>query len=239
MKRIILFLVVINLILIAVLIFIILRFNLFESFKHNFNIVGHTELSYKSNYYEQRVSLFDNLQLDSLDVVFVGNSITNGCEWSELLSDCRFKNRGINNDNSMGVLNRIKSIAVYHPDKIFLMIGINDLEQNISQDSTLLNFEKIINIVHRESSYTELFVQSILPINESLYYGTTNNGTISQLNYKLKLLCDKQGVRYCDLSSYFLDKHRQLDTKYTNDGIHLNGTGYIQFKNAIQSYLIK
>ena len=38
----------------------------------------------RSEYWLQRVSLFEKLQITSQDIVFVGNSITDGGEFSEL-----------------------------------------------------------------------------------------------------------------------------------------------------------
>lgn len=37
-----------------------------------------------STFYEQRATLFEELPVTSRDIIFLGNSITNGCEWGEL-----------------------------------------------------------------------------------------------------------------------------------------------------------
>lgn len=56
-----------------------------------------------SAYYYQRVSLFEMLPVSPGDIVFLGNSITDGCEWNELLGRTDVRNRGISGDTSMGV----------------------------------------------------------------------------------------------------------------------------------------
>jgi hypothetical protein len=78
-------------------------------------------------YYDQRKSLFEKLPDTRKEIIFLGNSITDGCEWSELLADRHVKNRGISGDVTAGVLNRIREITASKPAKVFLLIGINDL----------------------------------------------------------------------------------------------------------------
>lgn len=48
--------------------------------------------------YYQRASLFEALGVDSTNIVFLGNSLTHGCEWHELLGMPNVVNRGINGD---------------------------------------------------------------------------------------------------------------------------------------------
>lgn len=88
-----------------------------------------------STYYHQRVSLFRSLPQTKDDIIFLGNSITDGGEWSELFADLSIKNRGISGDNSAGVLNRLDEVYSRHPVKVFLLIGTNDLARNLSPDS--------------------------------------------------------------------------------------------------------
>lgn len=57
-----------------------------------------------NQFYYQRSTLFEKLPIDSDDIVFLGNSITNGCEWHELFNNPNIKNRGISSDVSMGGL---------------------------------------------------------------------------------------------------------------------------------------
>lgn len=59
-----------------------------------------------STFYQQRSSLFRLLPVTKNDIVFLGNSITNGNEWDELFGDISIKNRGISGDITAGVLNR-------------------------------------------------------------------------------------------------------------------------------------
>src|SRR5688572_21180522 len=79
-----------------------------------------------STYYQQRVTHFKSLPNTKGDIVFIGNSITDGGEWNELFNDLKIKNRGISGDVSTGVLHRMDEIAQRKPAKVFLLIGVND-----------------------------------------------------------------------------------------------------------------
>ena len=86
-------------------------------------------------YYHQRVTLFRALPQTKEDIIFLGNSITDGGEWGELFNDIKIKNRGISGDITAGVLHRLDELANGKPAKVFLLIGVNDLARNITADS--------------------------------------------------------------------------------------------------------
>lgn len=91
------------------------------------SISGFSQERKYSTFYEQRASLFDELKVEQSDIIFLGNSITNGAEWAELFNNYSVKNRGISGDTCEGVYDRLESILRGHPRKVFLLIGINDL----------------------------------------------------------------------------------------------------------------
>ena len=119
-----------------------------------------------STYYHQRVSLFRAMPQTKEDIIFLGNSITDGGEWSEQFADLRIKNRGISGDITIGVLNRLDEIYTRQPEKVFLLIGTNDLARNIPPDSVAGNIFRIAALVKKHSPKTTLYVQSIFPVNE-------------------------------------------------------------------------
>ncbi|HMA62997.1 MAG TPA: GDSL-type esterase/lipase family protein [bacterium] len=193
-----------------------------------------------SPYYYQKVTLFESLPNDSNEIVFLGNSITDGCEWSELFDDLRIKNRGISGDVTLGVLDRLYEVTESHPLQIFIMIGVNDLAAGISQDTIFSRYERIIKRVKSSSPKTELFVQSVLPVNPefkkfSNHVNKTNQ--IIELNKKLKKLCKNYKLSYIDLHSFFKIEGNKLNPEYTNDGLHLTGKGYLLWKSLVEGYI--
>jgi lysophospholipase L1-like esterase len=85
-----------------------------------------------------------------------------------------------------------------------------------------------------KTSKTEVFVQSILPLNNQKRPNNGTNNKIIELNAQLKNLAQEFSFHYIDLFSAFLDENNQLDARYTIDGIHLNGQGYLVWKGLIE-----
>lgn len=69
----------------------------------------------QNEYNYQKRSLFEQLPIRGNDIVFLGNSITDGCEWAELFNNRHIKNRGISADRSGWLLDRLDPIVNGHP----------------------------------------------------------------------------------------------------------------------------
>jgi lysophospholipase L1-like esterase len=191
-------------------------------------------------YYDQRKSLFELLPDTKNEIIFLGNSITDGSEWVELLQNQKAKNRGISGDTSEGVLNRLYQVTRVEPSKVFLLIGINDLAKNISPDTIYVNICKIVSILRTKSPKTKVYVQSILPVNNTFKsFGghTSRTPQVLEINGKLKSICPKLGATYVDLFSELKNPNDDLlNPMYTNDGLHLMGEGYKAWMKVIQPY---
>lgn len=179
--------------------------------------------------YSNKVSLYSALSQNTTDVVFVGDSITAGCEWAEFFPGS--VNRGIGGDTTTGVLNRLQAITDTKPRKIFIMIGTNDFVKGRCVPEIVASYKQIINIVKQQSPGTKIYVQSVLPVSEK--YSKRNNDIIV-LNEELK----KLAPTYIDLYSAFL-KNQAINPKYTVDGTHLTPEGYLLWKGVIDKYVTK
>lgn len=192
-------------------------------------------------YYDQRKSLFEILPDTKNEIIFLGNSITDGGEWGELLQNPRAKNRGISGDTSEGVLFRLGQVTRVKPAKVFLLIGINDLSRNISPDTVYTNICKIVSTIRTQSPKTQVYVQSILPVNntfKSFASHTSRTPQVKQINEKLQAICPRLGATFVDLFSVLKNPNDDLlNPMYTNDGLHLLGEGYKAWLGAIKKYL--
>lgn len=187
------------------------------------------------NYAHQK-NLFEVLPTDTATIVFLGNSLTAYCEWAEILQNPRIRNRGIPGDYSSGVLERLPSITALQPKQIFLMIGVNDLLFRTSP-VILDYYDQIVEKIKKESPQTELLLQSVLPVNNKVRNTRIQNSTIRILNEGIKKLAEEQQLVFIDLYPLFLDNEGNLDSKYTQDGIHINGEAYLVWKRAIEKYI--
>lgn len=197
----------------------------------------------QSEYNYQKRSLFEALPITSKDIVFLGNSITDGCEWAELFNNRHIKNRGISGDRSSWLLERIDTILAGHPKKLFLMIGTNDLAAGVPPYEVVGNVRKLIERFKKESPWTKVFVQSILPVNGADLPDVRHKrhwdrgAEIVETNRMLEKLCTEQEVTYLDVYSVLVDDRGLLDRRYTNDGLHLMGAGYLAWRDYLKPYV--
>lgn len=191
----------------------------------------------EETYYLHQTSQFEILPKSNLETIFLGDSITDECEWAELLRNPNVKNRGISGDTTNGILNRLDDLLKSNPKKIFLMVGINDFfHTNKSVEQIYEDYKKIVDMRDRCPN-TELFIQSVLPVNNSKYKINVNNDNVIKLNERLKELAKETSCQYIDLFSHLSDSQNQLDSRYTLDGVHLNGQAYLVWKQAIEKYI--
>lgn len=191
-------------------------------------------------FYDQRASLFEILPVDSSNIVFLGNSLTNGCEWHELFDNPKVINRGINGDIASGISDRLEAVVKGRPDKIFLMAGINDVSHHISADSIAHDVAAILDTIIARSPDTRIYLQSCLPFNESFHRWKNLEGTqgvIVDLNKRLERLANDRDIVWINLYPLFSDGNDNLRPELTNDGLHLLGHGYIIWKDAISQYV--
>lgn len=195
------------------------------------------DTTYQNTYYEQKRTLYESLPNTRREIIFLGNSITDTAEWSELFDNKRVKNRGISGDNSFGVLTRLGEVTAGKPVKVFLMIGINDLSRNVPDSLLIRNYRRIVQRIRAESPRTRIYLQSILPTNCSFTRFPKHQGKelhIRALNDTLQTLARQTGQTFVDLRPYLSDAEGKLDSRYTNDGLHLNGDGYARWVAALR-----
>lgn len=193
-----------------------------------------------STYYHQRLTQYNALPLTKGDIIFIGNSITDGGEWGELFGDLRVKNRGISGDISAGIIKRINEVAKRKPSKVFLLIGVNDLARGVSIDSVVKNILLTSAWLKQESPSTRLFVQSILPVSDVFkkFSGHSNKtDSILKLNNRLKSEAKNNNYQFIDLYPFFCNQQGKLDEKFSNDGLHLIGEGYVLWQHLIFPYV--
>lgn len=194
-----------------------------------------------STFYYQRASLFEVLPVTSDDIVFLGNSITNGSEWCELFGDSRIKNRGISGDTTEGVYDRLEPIIAGRPKKIFLMIGVNDISRGRTTAQIADGIRAIAERIVAESPSTRLYLQSVLPVNDC--YGMFGSHTsryrqVPEINAEIQHIAADTGAVYVDLYTPFADPESgKMRPELTNDGLHLLGAGYLLWRDVVTPYV--
>lgn len=180
-------------------------------------------------HYKKRTQLFAKEKASTGKVLFLGNSITEGGDWKNLLGDSTVVNRGIGGDVTFGVLKRLDEVARFKPSKVFLLIGINDLSKGIPEEVVLQNILTIVSELKTQSPGTHVFVQSLLPVNPSFKNFPADyalNESVITINTQLSKIEKKFGYTYIDIFKGFADKDGLMTTKFSTDGLHLNLAGY-------------
>ena len=187
-------------------------------------------------YWDQKTSLFEILPVNPDDIVFLGNSITDGGEFAELFGMPNIKNRGIRSDVITGVEKRVTQVTAGRPAKIFLLIGINDVSHGLTVSQLAERYARLVRKIREQTPDTRLYLQSVMPINND--YGRYRNlrgreKTIPALNEQIRKKAADNNAEYVDLWPALADKSGKLNRLYTNDGLHLNGAGYRAWTNTI------
>lgn len=199
-----------------------------------------TDSSKFSAYYWHSKDMFDHLPDTRNEIVFLGNSITDGGEWFELLGNKRCRNRGISGDVTEGILLRLDAITRIRPASVFLLIGINDISKGMTVDEIVTNYREILRRLKTETPKTKVYVESVMPVNPAVGGWKRLEGKtpdIIELNRQLKELAAEFGYTYIDLFTLMADSDNQLPRKYSVDGLHLKYEGYRIWAEAVSKYI--
>ena len=199
-------------------------------------------------YYDMKCQSYavQNTNLAKGQIVFIGDSITDLYILDEHYADLPLAayNRGIGGDITQGVLDRLQvSITDIAPNYVVLMIGTNDINWGVDQETILTNYGKILDEIYAALPDVELYCMSIIPQNTQLMeYSDIDVNTTTQkimsINPKIKELAEGKGATYLDLFSRLADENNFLIRSYSDDGLHLNKAGLDVWTELLKPYLL-
>ena len=141
----------------------------------------------------------------------------------------------------------------YKPLKLFLLIGINDIfdgvvpyEPGKSPKRVAQNIFDIVDSIRYHSKETEIFIQTILPVNEEEF--RINRGFYPKHDYPLEnqiLEINSQIVELgftgeysiIDLHPLFMNEEGRMSKELAKDGLHLNQNGYKVWCSKIKEHV--
>jgi len=167
----------------------------------------------------------------------MGDSLTEWFDFDRFFPAKPIVNEGIAGDTTFGLLERLESILDKPCSKIFLMIGINDVFNDFGTADIIENLQLIIEEIQTESDSVELYVQSLLPVNESLLgIDDSLNRRIRRINKALGTYCRRRSLQYLDLYPAFLE-NEEMKEAFTTDGGHLSEAGYRLWAEKLEPLL--
>ena len=154
-------------------------------------------------------------------VLFAGDSLTEGGDWATYFPDIETANHGVGWDTSDGLHLRTEVISENRPDKIFILIGTNDLGYNRSPAQIAETVRRLVTSLHGSERQARIYLQSVLPREA----GAT--AKIQQINTAYRqIAANLRRVTYVDLTPAFTAEDGTLRADLTYDGLHLNQAGY-------------
>lgn len=193
-----------------------------------------------NNHYNKRLQIFKSNPIKEGQIIFFGNSITEIGKWQSYFPHHPVANRGISGDNTDGMLARIHEVIDAKPSKIFLMAGINDISLQRSNEVILRQVKLLLRQIRAGSPNTQIFVQSLLPINnQKLKYSRLKDKEeqIEEYNIGLKNMCEEMNITYIDVYTHLLTGAQTLNPAYTHDGLHINNEAYGKWVEVLRPYI--
>ena len=175
------------------------------------------------SYFCDRDQVIKSLPIRNTDIIFAGDSEFQEFDAAEFFNDLRFKNRGICYDTSLGLVNRISDIIQGKPAKVFIEIGINDLNSDTEVSRIAENVKTIVSLIKTNSPETKVYLLSTLPFGLKEIQRKQLNGLYAQIS----------DATFINLDQYFENNL----SMYVSDHVHLNYRGYLQLIHAIKPFL--
>jgi len=190
-------------------------------------------------------SKIDSIKVQDENIVFFGDSITEGYNVKEFFDEYRVVNSGISGNTTKDLINRIDSdLYDYNPSVVIIQIGTNDLRVSIKDEEIISNIKKIIKGIRKNRKNASILVESIYPLNRDMdteYWDGVNedynNKHIIKLNKDIKKLCKIEHIKYIDVYTSLLDDNKNLKEVYSKEGLHLTDLGYYKVTKIIKKYL--
>ena len=186
------------------------------------------------DYYDQKLVSYaaENTQYapHEVDVVFLGDSLTDGYDVQNWYPQYLVLNRGIGGDTTFGLEQRLQ-VSVYdvQPKVVVMLIGANNMETMFD------NYERILQGFRDHLPNTKVVLLSLTSMGQD--WGRKNH-LAAYNNVKIQLLAKKYGYIYVDLYSALLDPETdQIRPEYTTDGGHQTQAGYQVFTDTITPVL--
>lgn len=187
-------------------------------------LMAQDTLVFKKNpNYDLQIGFYDIYKVEQADIVMLGNSITHGVNWNELLNRKSISEQGITSDILEGYLNRLNYVIKLKPKVCFVMGGINDIYSGYSAEQVFDNYKKVITTLKNNNIIP--VIQSTLYVSPKWHSSEIKNPEVMKLNILLRGLATEQKLDFIDLNRK-LAVNRTLLNDYTIDGVHLNAKAY-------------
>lgn len=181
---------------------------------------------------------YDEVKGSRYRFVFFGDSMTEN--FKKHISGDSLVNMGISGDFTEGLIKRVSNVTHLAPDKIFIMIGINDIIEKVPMSEIKQNYVRVLDLLEEGCPAATIYLQSTLPtvgLRGLLSSSITHNREVIVLNQFLRQEAANREMIFVDMCKTFASEDNALRSELTVDGIHLNKRGYFLWKSIIKKYI--
>jgi lysophospholipase L1-like esterase len=133
--------------------------------------------------------------------------------------------------------NYISDVKDRTPSKIFLLVGLNDLNYGTRSGTDVAErIENLVAALKENIPSAKIYVVSLLPVTESFEAKSSvkiKQSDINDANKKLAEDATTMGAVFVDIADSFKDGSGYLNTKYSTGGYNLNHNYYPFFLNKL------
>ena len=177
------------------------------------------------------------------DVVFIGDSITQGWEgagknvWTNYYGARKCLNFGVGGDRTQHVLWRFEhgQLDGLKPKAAVLMIGTNNSNRDDNTESDILEgVTAIVDQVRQRLPETKILLFGIFPRAKTF---SVQRGKVLQVNEALEKLADGKNIFYLDIGSKLIEKDGSISPGMMRDALHPGAKGYQIWAEAMEPKL--
>jgi lysophospholipase L1-like esterase len=194
----------------------------------------------EGSWMKQHEDFLKTAQAGNIDLLFLGDSITQGWRgatqtWARFYGQRKAANFGIGGDRTEHVLWRIQNgeLKGIEPKVVVLMIGTNNASGS-TPDEIAQGVTAIVNEIRSRTPKTKVLLLGVFPRDEKP--GPLRE-RLKSVNEKIAKLDDGSNVHYLDIGAAFLNEDDSISNKIMPDYIHLSGRGYRLWAEAMEPTL--
>lgn len=167
------------------------------------------------------------------DAVFIGDTFISGIDLYGFID----KKKLVFNENwtiGKAVSNGLGTVASSNANKVFIEIGINDLNnENNNGDKVFESYKTLINDIREKLPNATIYVISTFPVTSSFEAKDNiaiNNDDVAKLN---QLLSEYEGIRFLNVNKSISDDSGDLNAELSSNGLNIKKAYYGFILNLI------
>jgi beta-glucosidase len=186
-------------------------------------------------------SFLDRAKKGDVDLLFIGDSITQGWgdneTWKKHYTPRKAANFGIGGDGTQHVLWRVENgeLEGIKPRAIVMMIGTNNIGSS-TPDEIAEGNKAILKALHKRLPEAKVLLLGVFPRSEK---PDAARAAVKAVNEKIAKYDDGETVHYLDIGPKFVKDDDTISPEIMPDYLHLSPKGYEIWAESIEPSLKK